>query len=267
MQFNCDASNNTLTIKKVRATDYPDFKSLDDVPGVLKEDLGIEYIHSEHNTVVKDGQLPKTVASCNLSDAKNQKTVVTLSLSEVHIGRVRGLCGAASGPAYEVLIGDKIIARFASDKDQCYPIFNPLDINRMEYSWGRIGLCRVPENSSANIQNLSVRWEGELCLYGTPDAIIDNQEIMKGFEQELFDKIGLDEAHRQLHIYKNKRILPAQFEATKQSYQTQLDRLKQTMKIQQTEIDQLQDELKQAQSNLKAETSKSFWQRVFNKND
>lgn len=259
MQFDCDESSNRLEIKKVYTADY-DLKSLDKVPGVIK-DLGIEYIRNEHGrTIVKTGQLPKVVGSCSLSNLKNEKIEITLSLTEIHSARVRGLCAAASGPAYEVLLSNKAIARFPSKKDRCYPKLNPLDITRMEYSRGVASLCRVPDNSSSNIQNLTVRWEGELCLDGTPEEIINNQDVIKDFQKELYDNIALDEAHRELHIYRNRDASSAQ---SGQANQESLKQLKATHKNQQEEIVQLEKELKETKSKLTTEQSKTFWQKLF----
>jgi len=229
MQFDCDESSNSLEIKEVRRADY-DLKSLDEVPGVIK-DLGIEHIRNEHGKMVlKTGQLPKTVGSCSLSHLKNEKIEITLSLTEIHSSRVKGLCAAASGPAYEVLLNNKAIARFPSKKDKCYPKFNPLDITRMDYSHGRVGICRVPDNTISNMQNLTARGDLELCLYGTPEEIISIQDVMKDFSQASL---------------------------------VHLDQVKVTQKSQQEQIFQLEKELKETKLNLTVEQSKTFWQRLF----
>lgn len=257
MQFNCDESKNTLEIKEVYATDYPEFKSLDEEPGIIK-DLDIEYIRTKGITAVKEGQLPKSIANCNLQNSNKGTIELTLSLTEVHLGKLRGLCAAASGAAYEVLLDSKAIARFPSKKDDCLPRLNPLNIDHMKYSGGRIGLCRIPDNSSSNIQNLSVRFEGELCLYGTPEVIANNQEVMKDFEQEVFDNLALYEAKRELHVYKKQKS---------SADIKELSQLNATSKEQQEEIIRLREELQQTKSNLKAEESKSFWKRLLNKTD
>lgn len=265
MQFNCDESKNTLEIKKVHATDYPEFKSLDEASGVIK-DLGVEYTLTDGISAVKEGQLPKSIANCSLQHPEKGIVEFTLSLTEIHLGKVRGLCAAASGPAYEVLLNNKVVARFQSEKDRCYYNFNPLDIARMEYSWGLVGLCRIPHNSSSNIQSLQVRFEGELCLYGTPEGIVENQQVMKNFEQELFDDIALDEAKRELHTYKNQKF-EANLRELKQNHQRSIDKFETIKKEHQDEIYSLRKELDETKSKLKAEESKPFWKRIFNKAD
>lgn len=249
MQFDCDESNNTLEIKELHAADYPEFKSLDGESGVLK-DLGIEYIQTEHGTKVKDGQLPKTVGRCSLSNTKNETIDVSFSLKEIHLARVRGLCGAASGPVYEVLFNDTIVARFPSGKDQCYPKYNPLNIARLEYIRGRAGLCRVSDNLRSDTEKLRVSWEGELCFYGSPEKFINNRKERKGFEQELFENIALDDADNELPHYGRARG-------------SSVDPAQARHKDQQEKIIQLEKELEETKSELTTEQSKTFWQRLF----
>lgn len=188
MQFDCDESSNRLEIKEVRAADY-DLKSLDEVPGVIR-DLGLAYIGNDHGrTVLKAGQLPKTVASCSLTDPNGEKTEVTLSLMEIHFSRARGMCGAASGPVFNVVLNDTVLARLPSRKDRCFPRYNPLDIARLEYRSGKVGLCRGSNEQWARKPTPKVTWKGELCFYGTPEQIMTDRKENTGLEQELFGSI------------------------------------------------------------------------------
>ena len=263
MQFDCDTANNTIEIKEVYAEDYPEFESLNEVSGVLKKDSGIELISNEHGASINEGQLPKTKANCSLRNSKDDKLEVTLSLKDIHFARVRGLCAAATGPVHEVLLNNMLIARFPSGRDRCYPKFNPLDIIRMEYSHGVISLCRIPDYPSSRIQKLTVRWNGEICLSGTPEQIINNQDVMKDFQKELYDDIALEEARRELHIYKNKPASSASPDQVEQQYQKKLGQLNATQKSQTERIVQLEKELKETKSSLTSEKEKTLWQRLF----
>ena len=222
----------------------------------MKKDLGIELNRTEGITIVKDGQLPKEIANCSLDNYEKEETVeFTLSLTELHLSTVRGLCAAASGTAYEVRLNNSVIARFPSRKDDCFPRLNPLNIDRMEYSWGRVGLCRVPD---INILSLNGRFEGELCLYGKPEVITNNQEVMKKFEKNLFDYLALGEAKRELHLYKKQKS-PADNEGIKQGHQKKLAKFDTREKELLEEINRLREELEETKS-------KPFWKRVLNKN-
>ena len=232
MQFDCDETANRLEIKEVYAQHF-ELTSIDDVPdvpGVIK-DLGIEYVRNENgNRVLKKKQLPKTVGSCRLSDLKNEQIEITLTLTDIHTSRVKGLCAAASGPAFEIIFNNKAIARFPSAKDRCYQKHNPLDIARVEYSQGRLKVCRIPQSSLSSLQNLTVSRELELCVYRTPEGIKNGQDIMKDFSQ-----VSL----------------------------VHLDQVKTTQQNQQEQIAQLENELRETKSNLAAEQSRTFWQRLF----
>lgn len=227
MQFNCDESRNLLNITKVYAEDYPEFESLDRLPGILKEDLSVEVDVTEYASTVKPGQFPRTIATCRLSNAQKQKHEIALILSDFHPAKYRGQCSAASGPAYEVHINGQVIARFRSRKEGCFGKVSRLDIGRLKYSGGQIELCRTPENSNRYAHGFEVRWD--MCLNGQTETLLNNHDVMKEFERGL-----LDEAHAE-------------------------------QQKQQREINRLNEALAAVHAELEAEKSKPFWRRLFNR--